>query len=271
MGPESINDYFDAKTGADVYRLFNINSSSELLNELNDKQLTPYEYHCKNGNINVIIALIFLGCDIDNRERQFIYINGLSYLFKASRNISDNDMFNVIRLPRIRSQLQVTNKNISMAYAAAYASPAVLNDILAYNHRTLCPISDFTIYGGFTPLHSAANAGNANNIQILIYYGANPNVVDYYGSKPIFYATAKCRTFAFKILLEVTELNPPFEKSFLLAHAISGRCYDIVELLLANGANPNIFAKPVGYPITVAKNLKDEKINDLLRIHGYRV
>jgi ankyrin repeat protein len=95
---------------------------------------------------------------------------------------------------------------------------------------------------GMTALHSAANEGYKEIVELLVIYGADVNVF-VMGMTPLHYAAGG-----------------------------EGQHYkDIVELLITNGADVNAKEEKysfVGTPVDWAIRLKEPKIADLLRKHG---
>ena len=82
---------------------------------------------------------------------------------------------------------------------------------------------------------------NLDCMQLLLQYGANPNVFNRCGLSPLMKASRENKLGALKLLLKYgadvnAECPPRFEQRTALHFAIRGGYYDIVEILLNNGA-----------------------------------
>ncbi len=110
--------------------------------------------------------------------------------------------------------------------------------------------------GGYTPLHAAARQGNSDIIQLLIDHKADVNAADQKGLTPLLTAVSsdKMDLDIVKILLahganieaQVTEDwdSRKFRGYRAIGFAINLNHFDLLQLLLANHANPNAGWKP---------------------------
>lgn len=98
--------------------------------------------------------------------------------------------------------------------------------------------------GATTPLHVAANAGDIEQIQLLISRGAEVNVKDKFGETPLHIAADKgYKNIAELLIINGANVNASDEDGYTpLLDAILWRHKDIVELLIGSGADVN--AKP---------------------------
>lgn len=95
---------------------------------------------------------------------------------------------------------------------------------------------------GRTALHYASQKGHARVIQLLLFFGAKPDVLDKDKFSPLYYAIKKAQPAAVKVLLQggakLTKLNMS-SKDKALNYAARYANAEVIELLLAIGANPN--------------------------------
>lgn len=107
---------------------------------------------------------------------------------------------------------------------------------------------------GYTPLHRAAYGGHDGVVAVLLKNGADMESIDDSGDTPLLKACSDGQTAAAKLLIEAgAKVNvrnksgrTPFHKvvgCLVLAKGeadVRNRCLDLMDLLLASGANPRI-------------------------------
>jgi ankyrin repeat protein len=122
-----------------------------------------------------------------------------------------------------------------------------------------------------TPLHQAAASGDhADLIELLIAHQADVNAVDENGLTPLHYATLADNVSGVKMLLihgAHPDVRDAVEGNTALTIAVAEGFQDVVETLLANGANVNA-ADKTGTPLAWAIHTGHSDIANLLRQRG---
>jgi ankyrin repeat protein len=122
-----------------------------------------------------------------------------------------------------------------------------------------------------TPLHQvAASGGHADLMELLIDHKADVNAVDENGLTPLHYATLTDNVVGVKILLihgAHPDVRDAIEGNTALTIAVAEGFQDVVETLLANGANVNAPDK-TGTPLAWAIHTGHSDIANLLRQRG---
>jgi ankyrin repeat protein len=133
------------------------------------------------------------------------------------------------------------------------------NTLHVISHRNLSETPDTSFIGalirhgigvdeedgaGLTPLFGAIRQGNDNLLEVLLCYGANPNLINHKGIYPL-QLTCGWRDVPNSSLLLKYGANPNARYSFAphgsyLAVAAHDSYFDIIRLLLEYGADPNI-------------------------------
>ena len=105
-----------------------------------------------------------------------------------------------------------------------------------------------------TPLNEAVVIGNPAVVKLLLEFGANPNVGDGWHSSPLAAAAENDRVDLLAVLLNGKDkVNRDVCTDALWSAAVNGHA-KCVELLLNNGANPNISYPNNGTLLSVVKN-----------------
>jgi ankyrin repeat protein len=94
---------------------------------------------------------------------------------------------------------------------------------------------------GWTDLHSAASAGDAERVRELLKKGADPNAKNEYGNTPLHEAASRGHVDVVRLLLEHgADPNIQNEDGWTPLHVAAIRGHvDVVRFLLEHGANPN--------------------------------
>jgi cytohesin len=109
-------------------------------------------------------------------------------------------------------------------------------------------------YMGWTDLHDAASAGDAERVRELLEKGVDPNVRDQYGNTPLHWAASKGHVDVVELLLEHgADPNAKNERGWTPLHvaAFWGHV-DVVKLFLERGVDPNIKDKNGLTPLHIA-------------------
>lgn len=126
---------------------------------------------------------------------------------------------------------------------------------------------------GWTPLHAAANVGNLAICKLLLEQGADPSIPTEEGNLPLHYIV-KCHYKASEIplCLEIVDLmrakvninHLTSNGETPLFYCILGKSLEVVQYLLAHGADPNVTNKRGHKPLDIAKMMKQEKLVEIL-------
>ncbi|KAJ9204753.1 hypothetical protein DTO166G4_7855 [Paecilomyces variotii] len=137
------------------------------------------------------------------------------------------------------------------------------------------------LFGGLTPLFFAAGNGNDATVKLLLSHGAIPDVQDRFGERPINWAAARGFEAIVKMLLDsganANQLDHPSQSPLLWAlgvynHDFSKKLYRgrsplrgnhfafgdaeaVLDLLLKNGADPNVIDEDGRTPLYLSVKL----------------
>src|SRR5690606_5803818 len=107
---------------------------------------------------------------------------------------------------------------------------------------------------GLTPLLSAAEAGNSKTVKILVQIGASLRTVDYYGEGAMHWAATSGDRETLQFFIDqfgVAKINTKDDKGDTpLHHAVENGKITTVELLVENGAYVNALNKENVSPIS---------------------
>ena len=122
-----------------------------------------------------------------------------------------------------------------------------------------------------TPLQLAVEADQVNAAKLLLEYGANPNVIDEPrgATTPLRWAVEKGNAAMVSLLLShgaIVGKDMEYDDNLLVNAVVYDR-YEIVELLLKAGANPNYPPKD-GYDETLLEEAHDAKMKKILEKYG---
>ncbi len=123
---------------------------------------------------------------------------------------------------------------------------------------------------GSTPLHQAASGDHADLMELLLDHKADVNAVDENGLTPLHYAALADNVIGVKMLLihgAHPDVRDAIEGNTALTIAVAEGFQDVVETLLANGANVNA-ADKTGTPLAWAIHTGHSDIANLLRQRG---
>lgn len=121
---------------------------------------------------------------------------------------------------------------------------------------------------GETVLHDACTNISYDIVELLLDYGADPNLPDYDGDTALMYRTS----LNIKRLLLYYDADPNIQNNngeTALMIAVTDNYIRLVELLLDNGANPNIKNNNDETAITYATKLNNNNIENVLNNYDY--
>ena len=149
--------------------------------------------------------------------------------------------------------LEIIDKHIKSGMAIDSLSPKNLSD------NTL------------TPLQLAVEANQVNAAKLLLEYGANPNVIDEPRghTTPLRWAVEEGNAAMVSLLLShgaIVGKDLEYDDGLLLRAVVENR-YEIVELLLKAGANPNCPPEDK-YDTTLLEEAHDAKMKKILKKYG---
>jgi ankyrin repeat protein len=143
-----------------------------------------------------------------------------------------------------------------------------------------------TTGGGASALYIACQSGNVEVVKVLLESKAKPDLLTDFGWSPLFVAAYKGYSDIVKLLLEaganvnapgkmlmiktaVKDISEPMSENVeqvtaLYIAALAGRA-DIVNLLLLNGANPNLKTNTGKTPLDAAIYIENDTVIKLLR------
>lgn len=114
---------------------------------------------------------------------------------------------------------------------------------------------------GWTPLHVAAINGRVDNVKVLLEAGANPNLEDLFNT--VHRTAAEKKMNPFEVLLkredefnDVLNPNMTFLGFTALHYGVVAGNLEVVELLLKNGADPNVKDNSGHIPLDYAEDIK---------------
>lgn len=123
---------------------------------------------------------------------------------------------------------------------------------------------------GWTPLHVAAINGKVDNVKVLLEAGANPNLGDLFNT--VHRTAAEKKLNPFEVLLkredefnDVLNPNMTFLGFTALHYGVVAGKLEVVELLLKNGADPNVKDNSGHVPLDYAE---DPNLKEILKIYG---
>ncbi|XP_072528931.1 ankyrin repeat and SOCS box protein 15b isoform X2 [Salminus brasiliensis] len=148
--------------------------------------------------------------------------------------------------------------------------------------KTLMPITTKRAIrlSGMSPVHSAADGGQASCLELLIEKGFDVNsllgghISDNYGDMrktPLYFAVSSSDVTCAEILLNAGA-QPDLDPLRCLLVAVRAGRYELVRLLLAHGADVNCFFTVISdtvFPTALQYCLQDEMMMRLLLNNGY--
>jgi ankyrin repeat protein len=128
-----------------------------------------------------------------------------------------------------------------------------------------------TIEGGFTALMGAALFGHLSVVNLLLSSGADINIKDKSGMIALDYAVNESHVNIVKRMASDPGLNRSTHDNqghTVLVNAVIARNFEVIELLLVSGFDPNANCPPIVNPLLYATRKGDRAIVELLQRYG---
>lgn len=183
---------------------------------------TPFIFHCKANNSEVVLALIENSCDVTLQNNSFQ--NGLNC-------VCVNDNIFLLRLilqdENVQSLINIPNQSEPpLLYACINNSNDIFDILIEYGADVnIVPLD------GTTPLVRACENGHIDIVDKLLSLGANVNIRDSFGRTAIYYAD---ENIIHKLFLYGSDFNiRDFDGDTPLIYMIKNFYYDsIITTLL---------------------------------------
>ena len=126
-------------------------------------------------------------------------------------------------------------------------------------------------YMGETFLHDACAKDHNDIVQLMIKSGADIEVMNRYGDRPLCHACWNGHFEVVKTLIEhdvdLNVENVPYKVTPIF-HACRGGNLEIVRILIENGANVNFGTRNISTPLSLAQTIQNDEIATLLIQNG---
>jgi ankyrin repeat protein len=151
--------------------------------------------------------------------------------------------------------------------AAADGDCAVLSQII----RSGFDINEQDLEGGFTALMGASLFGHLNAVDLLLISGADINIKDQSGMIALDYAVNESHLGVIRRMSSDPGLDRTTRDNqghTVLVNAVIARNFEVVELLLIAGFDPNANCPSIVNPLLYAMRKGDRAIAELLMRFG---
>ena len=207
------------------------------VNAKDEKGRTPAFYCVEKGKYNILTSL---DESPDGTERRKVDLNaqdnsGMSLLHCAVKNKQDAIVTYLVRVRACTPKTQMKNGTSPLFDAAKTGTAEQVTLLLTFGAD---PNAATT--AGLTPLHQAAARGNLDMVKELVQAGAEVNAMAKNGRTPIFYAAARGKATTVSYLLDKkAEINLADEDGMtpLILAAGSGNTALVKHLVLNKKAN----------------------------------
>ncbi|KAG7456050.1 hypothetical protein MATL_G00247620 [Megalops atlanticus] len=238
------------------------------ITHLNGHGVTPLGIAAEHGQLEVMETLIHKGGDVNARA-----YNGESVLYDAVGS-GNPDCIELLLQHGANPNVASLCGNLPIHRAAYLGHYLALELLIGVTSRLA--IAD----SGQSPVHSAAEGGNAECLQLLIEMGFNINVIlsnyisDDYGDmrkSALYFAVSNGDVTCTEILLNAGA-KPDLDPLRCLLVAVRAGQYEIVKLLLAKQVDVNCYFTVVSdtvFPTALQYCLREEMMMRLLLNNGY--
>jgi len=174
-------------------------------NTRDDSGYSLLHWSCQEGFIDVIELLLRFGADVNAQDDEGF--RPLEVAINCGRTEAAARLLSSSR----ELELQATRDGFGYLHACAAAGDSTILAMLLGFPATLPLINDQDQGGeGFTPLHWAAQIGDAAIVDLLLRSGADPEIVDVHGFAPLHIAVGEGRLEVASLLVrDGVDINTP--------------------------------------------------------------
>ncbi|XP_036373985.1 ankyrin repeat and SOCS box protein 15-like [Megalops cyprinoides] len=238
------------------------------ITQMNGHGVTPLGIAAEHGQLEAMETLIHKGGDVNARA-----YNGESVLYDAV-GLGNPDCIELLLQHGANPNVASLCGNLPIHRAAYLGHYLALELLIGVTSRLA--IAD----SGQSPVHAAAEGGNAECLQLLIEMGFNINFIlsnyisDDYGDmrkSALYFAVSNGDVTCTEMLLNAGA-KPELDPLRCLLVAVRAGQYEIVKLLLAKQADVNCYFTVVSdtvFPTALQYCLRDEMMMRLLLNNGY--
>ena len=206
-----------------------IRNSPDLINAPGLGNLTPLQNAALNGQLLVARFLLDNQASIDKGDET----KRTALHYAATRG--HKAMVELLLAHHANVEARDRSGSTPLALAAGNGFKAVVQ-VLLDNHADVNAKSEYDL----TPLHQAAAHGHLETMELLLSSGADVNATNKTGATPLYQTVAGQQVAAARLLVaKKADVHAGPDGRPLLSYAVANEQADIVQLLLAQGADPN--------------------------------
>jgi ankyrin repeat protein len=224
------------------------------------------KYNTEEVFLEYLSALSIDDVDINTRDSNGDYLIYYAVIKNFRKSITEIAKF------KCRYDILDTEGYTLVYYPIRHNNIDILNTILLADDFSIgFKIINLKDTRGNIPIHYAIKFSNHIAIQTLILNNGDPNIQNSMGLNGLHLAVIKKDAVMVKIIVKyIKNINARSKSGYTALHfAANYLLYDICEILLANGANPNIAEYEFEmYPIFFSAIYNDLNITKLLLTNG---